>query len=80
MGERFNATMDFIDKHQIIRRAIVLWIVVLTSRVMEWTIDFAWQSSRPGLEVAAIIAAIWAPMSVLQGFVLNVYSKGRGES
>lgn len=64
---------DFIDRRQITRRVMFIWMMVITTKVVMWTTDFAWTSSRPGLEVAAIIAAVWAPMTALQGVVVKFY-------
>lgn len=71
--------MDWIDQYQIIRRFVILWLLALTTHVMLWTLEFAWWSARSGAEVAGVIATIWAPMAALQGFVMSVYTKGRGE-
>lgn len=73
--------LDFIDKYQVIRRLVLLWVVIgLTTRTLEWTIEFARFSMRPGLEVAAIIAAIWTPMTALQAAVIGFYNSSRKEN
>lgn len=72
-----SVIMDFIDTHAIVRRIaffVMLWITVKTSF---WTLDFAWNSGRPGMDVAAILAAIWAPLSALQGAMFKFYDSGR---
>lgn len=74
---KLNAFMDFVDSRAVIRRIaffVMLWITIKTSL---WTIEFAWYSSRPGLEIAAIIAAVWTPLSALQGSIFAFYDKGR---
>lgn len=65
--------LDFIDKRQIIRRVAFVWVLWLTGEVVYWTMSFGWYSVRPGLEVAAIIGAIWAPLGVLQGMIFKFY-------
>ena len=72
-----NKFMDFVDSRAIVRRIaffVMLWITVKASF---WTIEFAWYSSRPGMEIAAIIAAVWTPLSGLQAAVFAFYDKGR---
>jgi hypothetical protein len=64
---------DFVDKRQIIRRGAFLWMLWITAKVVFWTLDFAQVSARPGIEVAAIIAAIWAPLATLQGALVRFY-------
>ena len=69
--------LDFIDKRQIIRRAAFLWVLWLTGEVAFWTMKFAWESSRPGMEVAAIIGAVWLPLGALQGAIFKFYDDKR---
>lgn len=71
--------LDFIDRRQIIRRAAFLWVLWLTGEVAFWTMNFAWNSSRPGMEVAAIIGAIWLPLGALQGAIFKFYDDTRGK-
>lgn len=72
-----DGLMDFIDSRAIVRRIaffVMLWITIKTSF---WTVEFAWYSSRPGMEIAAIIAAVWTPLSGLQAAVFAFYDRGR---
>lgn len=64
---------DWIDRRQIVRRFAFLWMLWITGKVVFWTLDFAHVSVRPGIEVAAIIAAIWAPLATLQGALVKFY-------
>lgn len=69
--------MDVVDRRQLLRRGAFVWMLYLTTKVTIWTTDFAWQSSRPGLEVAAIIGAIWMPLTALQGALFKFYDQAQ---
>lgn len=53
---------------------LTLW---LTVRVTDWAFAFAYSTKLPGVEAAAIIAAVTAPVCALQGFVFNSYMGGK---
>lgn len=67
------------DKNFISVRSFVLYITVwMTWRAFTWAADYAGaHSGTSGSDVALIIAAVTAPISVLQGFVFKVYSESR---
>lgn len=69
----------FDDKNFISVRSFILYITVwMTWRAFEWAADYAvGHSGTSGSDVAMIIAAVTAPISVLQGFVFKVYSESR---
>lgn len=47
----------------------------------QWAAEFAITVvNRPGLEIAAIIVAVTAPVSALQSFVFRWYSESRGDN
>jgi hypothetical protein len=69
---------DFIDKRDIDKHA-VCW-AVLYGTIIETQWAFAYASAhadRPGLEVAAVIAAVTAPYMALQAAVIKFYFKAR---
>lgn len=69
---------DFIDERKVIRRIAFFFVLFyLTPHAFFWTFEFASTSPRPGMEVAAIIAAIWLPMSGLQTAVIAFYGANR---
>lgn len=72
-----TAFMDFVDSRAIVRRIAFFVMLGITIKTSLWTIEFAWYSSRPGMEIAAIIAAVWTPLSGLQAAVFAFYDKGR---
>jgi hypothetical protein len=53
-----------------------LW---MTYQSFVWAAAFAEHTAHTGLEVAAIIAAVLAPLSILQGAVFNAYTASRKE-
>ena len=59
-------------------RSFVLYITVwMTWLAFDWAAVFATNTDKTGSDVALIIAAVTAPISVLQGFVFKVYSESR---
>jgi hypothetical protein len=74
--------MNFIqwtDKKNFISvRSFVLYVTVwMTWEAFNWAAIFATTTDKQGADVALIIAAVTAPISVLQGFVFKVYSESR---
>ena len=77
MIESFSRTLDLL---KFTRRAgffTTLWITVYATT---WSLGFPAEAMQIGYsasEVAMIIGAVMAPISMLQGFVINAYySKG----
>ena len=61
-----------------IRRTAVLFLTLYwTLDAYRWASDFAMASARPGLEIAAIIGAVLAPISYLQKAVFDAYILAR---
>jgi hypothetical protein len=59
-------------------RSFVLYVTVwMTWEAFNWAAVFATTTDKQGADVALIIAAVTAPISVLQGFVFKVYSESR---
>lgn len=59
-------------------RSFVLYITVwMTWQAFAWAAVFATTTDKAGSDVALIIAAVTAPISVLQGFVFKVYAESR---
>jgi hypothetical protein len=69
---------DWIDERAIIRRVVLFVTLWMTWRSFTWAAEFA--NSMPdksGMDMAAIIAAVTAPITYLQASVFNTYSAGR---
>lgn len=68
---------DWIDQRQVDKHAVSLVILFGTVLVTRWAMHFAENGDRPGLEVAAIIAAVNGPYSLLQAAAIAFYFKAR---
>lgn len=64
---------NFVSVH-----ALTLYLTLwMTWRAFLWASEFSLASSLDGIGTAAVIAAVTAPISMLQGFIFNVYSGSR---
>jgi hypothetical protein len=73
---------DWIDTRSIVRRIVLFVTLWMTWRSFTWAADYANHLSLTpgiGLEAAAIIAAVTAPIAALQASVFKIYSDGRKE-
>lgn len=75
-----TAFWDWVDERIIVRRIAFFMVMWLVFETLEWTLNFASNSPRPGMEVAAIIAAVWAPITALQAAMFALYSNYRREA
>lgn len=78
MSEHVKTFWDFIDSRAIVRRIVLFATLWLTFRSFYWAAHFAEISTRTGLDVAAIIGAVTAPVSLLLSAVSKFYSESRG--
>jgi hypothetical protein len=82
---RAGQAWDFIDKRDIDKHLVSIVILYGTVQVTRWAFGFATQwldiviagKALPGLEVAAVIAAVTAPYITLQGAAIAFYFKAR---
>lgn len=66
------------NKNFVSVRSFVLYVTVwMTWLAFDWAAVFATTTDKTGSDVAMIVAAVTAPISVLQGFVFKVYSESR---
>ena len=84
MTERIRTLLDLIRDHMIVRRLVLLAAIVMCWRVGAWGVEFAmaWMQApvagRPsGVDVAAVIAAATAPVTLFAGSVFRAYVEGR---
>lgn len=70
---------DWVDNRSVIRRIVLFVTLWMTWASFMWAAGFAESTLKSGLEVAAIIAAVTAPIAALQGFIFKVYAEGRGK-
>jgi len=74
---RASQLWDFIDQRQIDAHFLTLFIGWGTYRIMAWSMHFADASTRPGMEVAAILAAVLTPWAAVQGAAVKFYFDAR---
>lgn len=69
----------WVDRRSFISvRAFTLYVTLwMTWEAFRWAAEYAFASRLDGLTIAAVIAAVTAPISVLQGFVFKVYAENR---
>ena len=73
----WNALWDWVDDRFIIRRAGFAVMFWMTWEAYVWAAEFASTTERTGIETAAIIAAVTAPISALLGHAMTAYNAGR---
>ena len=61
----------------IVRRLLLVVTMYLVIDSYAWCKSFAEHTTRDGLQIAAIIAAVTGPVTVLLKFVLDNYTEGR---
>lgn len=72
------AFWDWVDSRSVVRRLVLFITLWMTWLAFQWAAEFALVViDKSGIEAAAIIAAVTAPISVLQGYVFKVYAEGR---
>lgn len=69
---------DLLDKYKVIHRLMLLFACTMTAKAYMWGTWFATDNARDGTEIAAIIAAVTAPVTLLATSVYSNYvAKGR---
>lgn len=77
-ARRLGAIWDWVDKRDIDKHAVSVAILFGTYHVVNWAMTYAnTNAARPGIEVAAIIAAVGAPYMALQAAAISFYFKAR---
>jgi hypothetical protein len=69
---------DWIDQRDIDKHAVSVVILYGTKVLTSWAMTFAAaHADKPGLEIAAIIAAVTAPYMALQAAAIKFYFDSR---
>lgn len=72
LPQKFISWMD--RRHIVSVRSTVLAVTIwMTWEVTKWAFKFAYEADMPGLEKAAVIAAVTTPFSALQAFTFKFY-------
>lgn len=75
---RASQLWDFIDARDIDKHAVTLTILAGTVKVTQWAFLFAeMHADKSGVEIAAIIASVVGPYSLLQGAAIKWYFEAR---
>lgn len=79
---RFLATLslfwDWFDQRDIEKHTTASAVMYVTYKVIFWSMSYAELAvNHPGLDIAAVIAAVNAPMLALQAAVVSFYFKSR---
>lgn len=70
---RLKRFWDWVDDRDIDKH-VASWIIFSgTVQIVQWAMHFANTADRPGIEVAAIVAAVCGPYMALQAAALKWY-------
>jgi fatty acid desaturase len=76
LPQRFVSWAD--RRHLVsVRTAVIAATVWMTWEVTRWAFEFAMSSPLPGVERAAVIAAVTAPFCALQAAAFGQYMKAK---
>ena len=86
MSEKIHSLFDFINNNAIIRRLVLFAAIVMTWRVSVWGVLLGaeWLHMSPGvrpagIDLAAVIGAVTAPLTLFTGAVFKSYIEGRAQ-
>lgn len=69
---------DFIDKRNIDKHTLSISVMLGTYTIVHWAMGYAAANAdKPGLDTAAVIAAVNAPYMALQAAAISFYFKAR---
>lgn len=68
---------EWLKKHRVFSRAMVVVGTVMLWRASEWGMNFAVSSTRAGADIAAIIAAVGVPATFYAGWAFKVYAENK---
>ena len=81
MFREFIDNIEYVfDKLKVTRRISVFFTLWLTYYTVIAMIDLAGKIDAASLEVAAIIGALTAPVTALQGFILKFHHQGHKDA
>ena len=68
---------DLLNRYRVVRITTLIVAIWMTWEVSRWSMWFATGNERNGVEIAAILAAVQAPVTFFAGFVFKAYVEGR---
>lgn len=69
-----------LNKYRAVRIAVLTMAIYATWEVSRWSMWFAVGNDRNGMEIAAILAAIQAPITLFAGTVFRAYIESRKDA
>ena len=75
-----NRIEDFMHHHKILRRGTLALALWMTWQVSAWSMWFAVENSRNGVEIAAILAAIQAPITLCTSMIFKAFVDSKDAS
>lgn len=76
--DKFNDLWDWLDRRDVDKHLVSIFIMYGTWRITEWAMDFAYSANDlSSVGMAAIIAAVTAPYMALQAAAIGFYFKSR---
>lgn len=65
-------------EHHLYRRLLLAIVLYMTWCVVSWSFDYAVLAiEKPGADVALVIGALTAPITMLLGYTFKLYTEGR---
>jgi hypothetical protein len=80
VAARASQAWDWVDRRQIDAHVVNAVTLCGTINITTWAMKFAEHGDRPGIEVAAIIAAVTAPWAALQAAMVRFVFDARKTS
>lgn len=72
-----NQIFDFIDSRHLVRRVAFLTLLYMTLESFWWAMEFVSTTAKTGAEVGLMVAAVTAPITLLQKSVIELYNESR---
>ena len=75
-----RAFLEFLDNRSVFRRVAFVWMMWLTTTATLWCFEYAGSKTfGDGMQTAAVIAAVMAPIAGLQAAIFKWYSESRSD-
>ena len=75
-----TSATDYVSKYVPTRAIVLSTAIWMTWAVSDWAMWFATGNARDGVEIAAIIAAVTAPICAFGGYVFKAYNDSKEPS
>lgn len=72
-----NALAQLVNKHFLIRRTAFLVLLYMTWDAFQWAMRYVESSTRDGTELGLVVAAVLAPVALLQKSIVELYNAAR---